>query len=74
MPVICTTVSVLFNDRKLRGAPSYWAVDVEDAAPGCAFRRYQLPTRYRSHASAMRAARALAESMGATLDTRDPWC
>jgi hypothetical protein len=74
MPIIRTTVSVLFNDRTLSGSASHWAVDVEDTAPDCAFRRYQLPTRYRTRASALRAARALAESMGATLDTRDPWC
>lgn len=74
MPVIRTTVSVLLHDRTLCGAPSHYLVDVEDAAPGCACRRYQLPTRYRTRAGALRAARALAESMGAALDTREPWC
>lgn len=63
---IKTVVCVLFHQP-------WWSVDVEDTAPG-AFRRYQLPTRYRTRASALRAARALAESMGATLDAREPWC
>lgn len=69
-----TIVSVILHDRTLHGKPSHYLVDVEETAPGAPFRRYQLPTKYRTRASATRAARALAASMGATLDTREPWC
>lgn len=71
--MIRTTVSVIASRPY---GPSAWLVDVEESAAGPVFagpyqhRRYQLPTRYRTKASAERAARKLAMVMQGTFTRR----